>query len=188
MPYERVARSDAGRWTTLLGFALALIAAGSFIAFSLVARDATSAGPGAAVAAIAPVASAPALTFVQPDASADRPGGDGVRLSSDGRDLVLGTRFFNGPVAGGTTEATTGSGGCAERCGGTKTPDNNITPGVIPTRPSEGVDGKDKNKGGGNGAGHGNGDTSPPAPSPNGKAKGHDKARGKGHDKHPEDH
>src|SRR5688500_8639 len=91
MPYERVPRSDAGRWTMLLGLCLALVAAGSFIAFSLVARDATTPGLDVPVTAIAPVASAPALTFARPD---DVGGSDGVRRSTNGRDLVLGTRFL----------------------------------------------------------------------------------------------
>jgi hypothetical protein len=182
MPYERVPRSDAGRWTTLLGFALALIAAGSFIAFSLVARDASTAGLDAPVAAVAPVASAPAITFARTEGRDARSGPDGVRLSGDGRDLVLGTRFLDGPITtpGTTTTSTRGdtSGGCTSRCGGgTQSPDTQSPPDPAPARVPDQGSYQGGNKGKPASAG----------PSPKGKANGHEKARGKGHDKHPGD-
>jgi hypothetical protein len=181
MPYERVPRSAATRWTTLLGVALALIAAGSFIAFSLVARDATSAGLDVPVAAIAPVASAPALTFSEREGRTDRTGDDGVRLSSDGRDLVLGTRFANGPVSSGSTSpgGETSGDRCKSRCnGGTKDRNTMTSSPMVPTRAPEGTDyeGESKSKPQSSG------------PSPKGKAKGHEKAKGQGHNKHPGDH
>jgi hypothetical protein len=159
----------------VLGLCLALVAAGSFIAFSLVARDATSPGLDIPVTAIAPVASAPALTFAQPD---DVDGSDGVRRSANGRDLVLGTRFLNGPVTRSTGGPTSGGSDCTSRCGGGKeSPDTNTTPDAVPARPDPpSYEGKGKSK------------PASAGPSPNGKAKGHIKAKGKGHDKHPGDH
>src|SRR5687767_4609880 len=92
MPYERDAGSSAGRWTMVLGLCLAAIAAGSFIAFSLVARDATRAGLDIPVAAVTSVTAAPPITFAPPGRDS-RDGRDPVRRSTNGRDLVLGTRF-----------------------------------------------------------------------------------------------
>jgi hypothetical protein len=164
----------------VLGLCLALVAAGSFIAFSLVARDASSPGLDVPVTAIAPVASAPALTFARPG---DVVGGrDGVRRSTNGRDLVLGTRFFNGPITKAAGGTTSGGSACTTRCsgGGNSNPDTDTTPDAVPARPDPpSYEGKGKGS---------KGKPASAGPSPNGKAKGHLKAKGKGHNKHPGDH
>jgi hypothetical protein len=176
MPYERDPRPGAAGWTTILGLCLALVAAGSFIAFSLVARDAT--GPLAPlVDAVAPASSSvPVIRFDQPRKSRD----DGVRPSADGRSIVLGRRLEEGPVITSTEDKTregTKADGCT-RCGTRSSgavADNDDDPVAIPTRKTT------YSKSGGSGKSK----PSPTSHSPQGKAKGHHKSNGKGHSKHP---
>ena len=189
----------AGRWSILVGACLALVAAGSFVAFSLVARDAGLSGLSGRIEARRLATTSPVVTLGEPpnnDSEGSGPGSSSAGGSVAGPETaVLGIRFFNGPAPVITP----------------KTPDrpnkparNKSNGGHEPASARRGGSGKPakphksggpKGKSRGHGPhGHGpQGNGSHPgshgnAPQPQGQANGHEKARGKGHDKHPGDH
>ena len=184
----------AGRWSIFLGACLGLIAAGSFVAFSVVARDAGASGLAGRVEARR-LSGAPVVITVSAPPNNSR-SGDRLVSARQGEanqlDSVLGTRFFASPPPGSSTPA--GGGNPPDQ----PTPGPGTGPSARPGSPdSPGKHGKPpKSRGGskdspghsGGSPGHSGGSPGhsggSPAPEPEGKAKGHDKARGKGHDKH----
>lgn len=170
--------SWAGRWSILVGACLALIAAGSFVAFSLVASDAGASGLAGRIEALKLNADPVVITLGEPPN--DREGRSDGRLASGSQiegtqlDSVLGTRFFASP--GPRSSAP------ARRDRDAKRPPDgwHKAPTAARTDSSTKHDKQRKSPPGRSSA-------SQPAPEPNGVAKGHEKARGKGHDKHPGD-
>ena len=173
----------AGRWSILVGACLALIAAGSFVAFSLVARDAGASGLAGRVEARRLSAAAVVITLSAPPSN--DPSDDRLAAAPQGKapqlDSVLGTRFFVSPPSGSSAPA-----------GGNHAPKQTPAPGSAPSaRPESPTDhNKAPKSRGRSSASPGRSKASPgrsgnrPAPEPSGVAKGHEKARGKGHDKH----
>lgn len=173
----------AGGWSIFVGACLALIAAGSFVAFSLVARDAGTSVLAGRIEARRLTATSLEITVGEPPRdrerrSGDRRSGDRVGPGRDVTDMVLGTRFFN-PLPT-SSSAAKGTDRPKKPASDAKDWEASST---RPPTPAKQGETKPGSKGGSKGRSKAH-----RAPEPNGAAKGHDKARGKGHDKHPGDH
>lgn len=164
----------AGRWSILVGACLAMIAAGSFVAFSLVARDAGLSGLAGRTEARRLSTTSPVVTLGELPTRAPR---RSVAAGSDAvpgpTDMVLGTRFvFDEPTKATTTKDRKRR----HHTGGNDTDTDGAAP--VPARLGSS---KPHKTGGSKSKSHGH---STSGPAPQGQAKGHDKARGNGHDKH----
>ncbi len=170
-------RTWAGRWSILVGACLALIAAGSFVAFSLVARDAGLSGLAGRIEARRLVTTSPIVTLGEPPNPEPRRTRVADRGAAPGpADIVLGTRFgVDEPKKTRTPKDRKRP----DRKGGKDTDTDGSKPSAARPYPS-----KPHKTGGGKSKSHG----PKTAPDPQGEGKGHDKARGKGHDKHRGDH
>lgn len=182
MPYPEQS-TWAGGWSIFVGACLALIAAGSFVAFSLVARDAGTSVLAGRIEARRVTATSLEITVGEPPRdrerrSGDRRSGDRVGPGRDVTNMVLGTRFFNPLPTSSTTPKGTPKGTDRPGKPASDGRDGTATP---PRPPAPAKQGDTEPGSKGRSKAH-------RAPEPNGVAKGHDKARGKGHDKHPGDH
>lgn len=174
----------AGRWSIFLGACLALIAAGSFVAFSLVASDAGRSGMAGRIEARRLATTSPVVTLGEPPGNEEAGSGRTRRVgpAPAPADIVLVTQLFSGP-ASSSVPKTTERAHKPRRATGTDqaTPPATARP-VSSGKPKTGEPKTSKpHKGGPK-------NKSRSSSGPKGEAKGHDKARGKGHDKHPGDH